>query len=420
MADPVLFKLRAAPLPPGHLPRAFQAAQRSTGGLDDDPFLPKRLLNVVQAFELGSAARATQAGRHDHEVAAGDGQVVVLELPEGITVITHPDNLRDAVQRVDPQAIDADGAIDFERALRSRGAAMRGSVGDALAGGLSAIASQVYLVSVGQAADPIIETAKRLACEWLGEKNEEQIDQYAELGISAVGTKALMWAIESKLQREPGLYRWVDGAPAGRVDAGDPALAAQAAAGPLLVMIHGTGSSTAGSFDALQNASRSYWNPFEDRYGDRVFGFEHRTLSESPIDNALQLARALPEGATIHLLTHSRGGLVGDLLCLENFAPLIDGYAPDDTQLGIADPAERERVLGELVKTHAEQRRALQALSAELARKKLRVERYVRVACPARGTLLASKRLDAYVSVVKWALELAQIPVADQLVEFLG
>ena len=39
---------------------------------------------------------------------------------------------------------------------------------------------------------------------------------------------------------------------------------------------------------------------------------------------------------------------------------------------------------------------------------------------PARGTLLASKRLDAYLSVFKWTLELAGIPVAPVLVEFLG
>ena len=44
----------------------------------------------------------------------------------------------------------------------------------------------------------------------------------------------------------------------------------------------------------------------------------------------------------------------------------------------------------------------------------------MRVACPARGTLLASKRLDAYLSVFKWALELAGIPVAPELVDFLA
>ena len=50
----------------------------------------------------------------------------------------------------------------------------------------------------------------------------------------------------------------------------------------------------------------------------------------------------------------------------------------------------------------------------------MRVERVVRVACPARGTLLASKRLDAYLSVLKWALELAGVPVLPALVDFLA
>jgi hypothetical protein len=44
----------------------------------------------------------------------------------------------------------------------------------------------------------------------------------------------------------------------------------------------------------------------------------------------------------------------------------------------------------------------------------------VRVACPARGTLLASKRLDAYLSVFKWSLELAGIAVVPAIVDFLA
>ncbi|HWH84014.1 MAG TPA: CHAT domain-containing protein [Burkholderiaceae bacterium] len=43
----------------------------------------------------------------------------------------------------------------------------------------------------------------------------------------------------------------------------------------------------------------------------------------------------------------------------------------------------------------------------------------MRVACPARGTLLASKRFDAYLSVLQWGLQLAGVPVAPQLVDFL-
>lgn len=61
----------------------------------------------------------------------------------------------------------------------------------------------------------------------------------------------------------------------------------------------------------------------------------------------------------------------------------------------------------------------LKKLAAEVQRKSITVDRIVRVACPVRGTLLASNRLDAYLSVLKWTLELAQVPVAPELVNLL-
>src|SRR5438477_3012699 len=218
MADPVTFKLRAAPLPAERLPRVFETPLRSAAATDDDPFLPPGLLRVDAAFDLSGAARATEAGRVEHVLKPVAGQVLVLELPEGVTVITHADNLHDTLRRIDPQAIDEDGAIVFERALQQRSAAMRGTVGDAVGVGLNAIVSQVYTLSVGQVADPIIDAAKRKAAERLGVP-DDRIDQVAELGVSWLGTKALMWAIESRLQREPGLYRWGAGTLVARLDA---------------------------------------------------------------------------------------------------------------------------------------------------------------------------------------------------------
>ncbi len=399
MAQKLNFRLQAAELVDPSLPRALQDAQRSAGALGDDPFLPRELLHVDAAFDLSPTARSHD-GNAQHTVALADAQVLVLELPDGVTVITHPANLRDTLARIDRDSVDADGTVVFERALRSRGIALRGALGDAVAGGLGAIVSRVYALSVSHAVDPIADAARRKACEWLGVKAEDKITQYADLGVSWLGTKALMWAIESRLKSEPGLYRWVNGELGQHFEPGDDALAKEAGAGPLLVLIHGTGSSTSGSFDELQRASPAYWKPFEQRYGARVLAFEHRTLSESPIDNALQLARALPEGATVHLVTHSRGGLVGDLLCLENFEPLIDGYALDHALLGEADPTERERLMQELAQAHGEQRSALHELAAELRRKRLRIDRYVRVAAPARGTRLASGNFDVFLSAL--------------------
>jgi len=93
--------------------------------------------------------------------------------------------------------------------------------------------------------------------------------------------------------------------PLGRVDEAEKGLLAARAAvfegvsadAELLVFIHGTGSSTAGSFGELRRAAAAAeWAELRKRFGAHVYGFEHRTFSESPIDNAIALATALPEG----------------------------------------------------------------------------------------------------------------------------
>ena len=100
----------------------------------------------------------------------------------------------------------------------------------------------------------------------------------------------------------PGVYR-LDLAGTFRLHAiaDDAPLAADA--GPLLVFLHGTASSTEGSFGKLWEAAnaegarlRQALAPF---YGERAFACEHRTLSESPVTNALALAKRLPAGAEV-------------------------------------------------------------------------------------------------------------------------
>ena len=183
---------------------------------------------------------------------------------------------------------------------------------------------------------------------------------------------------------------------------GDKQLEDEARQGSLLVFIHGIGSSTEGSFSELQTASHEYWRQFETRFGERVYAFEHRTLSESPIENALQLARVLPDRARLNLITHSRGGLIGDLLCLDRLdgadQALVDAYAVDEVALGEVEGNERERLRKELERAYAEQRAHLRELAAVLRGKQFVIERYVRVACPSRGTRLASGNFDVFLS----------------------
>lgn len=184
--------------------------------------------------------------------------------------------------------------------------------------------------------------------------------------------------------------------------------------GPLLVLLHGTASSSQGSFGQL-------WAPddvralaarkrLQSQYADRAFVFEHRTLSESPIVNALALARSLPAKAELHLVSHSRGGLVGELLCLgecDNLArqlteeTLKSLFAADRTiaeQLGLGPLDTEERK--ERDDAYERDREALAELLEQLAEKRFRVKRFVRTACPARGTTLASGRLDRWLSML--------------------
>jgi len=191
--------------------------------------------------------------------------------------------------------------------------------------------------------------------------------------------------------------------------------------GALLVFLHGTASSTDGSFGKLWDSANTEGarlrQALAPTYGERVFALEHRTLSESPIANALALAKRLPAGAEVHLVSHSRGGLVGELLALSgctNLAEVLSAehlqilFAADRTlapQLGLSPLADAE--MQERDAAYAADRQHLGELVALLGEKKLRVTRFVRVACPARGTTLASGRLDRWLSVLDYLVDAA-------------
>ena len=96
----------------------------------------------------------------------------------------------------------------------------------------------------------------------------------------------------------------------------------------------------------------------------------------------------MPVGQTLHVVSHSRGGMVGELLARAN---RLD-----------AEPftaAERE-AFAHAGEGHAEDAVLLTELGQVLQSKKLRIERFVRVAAPVRGTTLASGRLDRWASVM--------------------
>ncbi len=190
--------------------------------------------------------------------------------------------------------------------------------------------------------------------------------------------------LEGRMKYGPGLYRCMapgDLAPLdpGSIPTGDE----------VLLFIHGTMSSTEGSFGELPGGPT--WQRLQERYPDRIFAFEHHTLSRSPIQNAIELLDQLPADTRLHLVTHSRGGLVGELLC----RGLREGGPPfDDRDLTLFRQWEGEG-------SREADLEALERLGALMQAKRPRVERFARVACPASGTTLASGRLDRYLSILR-------------------
>lgn len=95
----------------------------------------------------------------------------------------------------------------------------------------------------------------------------------------------------------------------------------------ILLWVHGTFSSTAGSFGALVGTpdGRYLLKQARERY-DAVLGFDHATLAETPYENAVDLVERLGRFQTpmqIDAITYSRGGLVFRSL-VEQILPTCD------------------------------------------------------------------------------------------------
>ncbi len=390
MANSIPIKLTGRADAPA-LPALLGSASRSAGGQGDE-FLPPGYLRATGTFDVGAVARSVEgAAALEHDAAVDE--VVVLELADGGTLITSAARLRDALARNHPDWVDADGAIPFEK-LRAQGSSAQRGFGEAVGG----LVSKVFTLVAGEKKDAIVDAA----LDWLKDRGLDA----AELGVTWAGTRALMWAIEKRLMQEPGrLYRWV-GASGKAADLEPTRLQdleqATAAHKPMLVFVHGTGSNSLGSFGDLRAGDRILWAALEAHFGDNIFAFEHHTLSASPIENALQLARALPKGALLNLVSHSRGGLVADLLCLSDFDAQIDAFGRPANMPGTgdADPdsPQAQRLAEQLDTAYAEHRALLRELAAELREKQFVVQRYVRAASPANGTKLASGNFDVFLS----------------------
>ena len=76
-----------------------------------------------------------------------------------------------------------------------------------------------------------------------------------------------------------------------------------------LLFIHGTFSNAASAYGAL--AASNFFDRVKETYNDRIYAFDHFSLSRTPEENARMLLEGLPDQTTtFDVITHSRGGLV--------------------------------------------------------------------------------------------------------------
>ena len=160
---------------------------------------------------------------------------------------------------------------------------------------------------------------------------------------------------------------------------------------PTLVLIHGTASSTVNAYAGFFDENIETWRAIHNHYEGRVFGFDHRTLTKSPLQNAIEFLDAIPAGANLHLVTHSRGGLVGDLIAHGGIRQ--DAFAATDVERELA------KSFGKNSKTFKAQLGLYTDFNRRILEAAPNVSRFVRVGCPAAGTTLASSRLDVFFSI---------------------
>ncbi len=336
-------------------------------------------VDVLASFNLSPSARARTAEPSPFE--AQDDDILEIEVEGGFKIWTSAERYSAEVPLLKPEAKSGDGRIVVDTLPR---ASERGVT--------EWVQTGLRILRLRQDGDPIAAALADPA-QWPDDLKAlaGELGLKTAIGLPAwFGTKLVLRLIENRLNPGPGLYKWADATR--KLKSADRSPTPVSFDGfdveqPMLVFIHGTMSCTLGSFGAFKGEdAQPHWQALERLFGDRIYAFEHRSMSDSPIDNAIDLLAALPRNARVSIVSHSRGGLVGDLVSLkeigEHLCQRVDRRDPELRQVDERDRAQ------------------LRKLAGLIAEKRLRVDRFVRCASPSRGTLFVSENLDNFLSVL--------------------
>lgn len=322
-------------------------------------------------------------------VTGDDADVIEIEDADGIITFHTVRSLRaagatrggeaplDLTDIADLAALDLRGAGAGGGALRGAGTSVRSPIVEVRRSSISLPASIASAVATlngslpdtdlfGRLAEVVLEPAARVAMKRIADWIDQPVADEAP---------------EDERRRRPkvpGLYRVDERLLLSRDQRLDDT--EETADAPYLLLVHGTFSHTEAAFGALRGTAE--WRRLVSTYGDRILALEHPTLGVSPAQNALSATELLPVGARLHIVSHSRGGLIGDVLGLAAAGP--------------PDVRAYERAAKRANGVEHPDLAVLAALRDKLVERGITVTRFARVACPGSGTTLASRRLDRY------------------------
>lgn len=265
--------------------------RRDTGAVD--PFAARLAerggLELVQAAELRPAARRGAAAELP-SVTAGP---VIVETD------TAPDELQVLMARHDS------GAITFHLPVPVR-SARRGAAGRTVRFSVPVSAADVSAESAGGRRGIITGVVRTFLFRVTG--------VVADRAMPALGRA---WEKAAWQGRAEG---WKRVTPAALASADLPVLAdfnalSSDPARPGLLLLHGTFSHAAAAFRDLATVrgsdGRTLFEALKDIYEDRIFAFDHFTVSRSLAENVRMMLAGLPDRRCVFdVITHSRGGLV--------------------------------------------------------------------------------------------------------------
>ncbi len=222
--------------------------------------------------------------------------------------------------------------------------------------------------------------------------------------VAKLSLSQLALRFDTNMVPKEGLYKC--SSPIEEIDANSWVSPIPKTTAPILLLLHGTGSNVFGTFGGFNTeGDRTIWKEIKANYGDNVYGVQHRTLTKSPFENAIMVLKVLPENAVVHLLSCSRGGLVGEILAQGNTLAKT-GFTDQEIKI-FADLNRNEDIENMLT------------LNRLFIEKNISVDRFVRVACPAAGTLLASKRVNIYLNIMLNLIGLVPFLVGNPIYFYL-